>query len=63
MNARLRTLVVLIGLALGLSFPAPAGAAPGDPAPAFDLVDLDGKRHTYAEYDGRVLILFFVGHN
>lgn len=40
--------------------PAYTGLAVGTPAPAFDLPDLDGKRHTLDEWLGRrVLIVFF----
>ena len=49
--------------ALILLFSHPASAAPGDPIPTFDLVDLQGKQHTYQQYEGRILLLFFLGHN
>jgi hypothetical protein len=42
---------------------APALASPGDPIPKFDLTDLTGKQHTYQQYEGRMLLLFFLGHN
>ena len=41
----------------------PVKAAPGDPIPMFDLVDLNGETHTYQQYEGQIVLLFFVGHN
>src|SRR5437016_1825846 len=37
----------------------PPGLAVGAAAPAFDLPDLDGKRHTLAQYRGRRVIVAF----
>ena len=57
--AQLLALVLLVLVtAPGLTF-----AAPGDPVPAFDLIDLAGNRHTADDYEGQILLLFFVGHN
>ena len=50
-------------LVLILGSPGISTAAPGDPVPAFDLVDLAGNRHTADDYQGHILLLFFVGHN
>ena len=36
-----------------------SGLKAGDPAPAFDCQDEDGKRHRLADYAGRWLVLFF----
>jgi hypothetical protein len=38
-------------------------AALGERVPAFDLIDLAGRQHTYADYEGQILLLFFLGHN
>lgn len=56
---------LLMAVLVGSSFHAPSDvlAAVGDPVPKFDLVDLAGRRHTYAEYEGQILVLFFLGHN
>ena len=35
------------------------GLKPGDPAPAFDCLDEDGKRHRLSDYAGRWLVIFF----
>ena len=50
-------------LVLILGSPGISSAAAGDPVPAFDLVDLAGNRHTADDYQGHILLLFFVGHN
>src|SRR5437763_13137776 len=50
-------------LVAGSTAAAPAGPPPGLPvgaeAPAFDLPDLDGTRHTLAQYRGRKVLLIF----
>jgi hypothetical protein len=46
-----------------LHSPSEVHSAVGDRAPAFDLIDLAGKQHTYTEYEGEILLLFFIGHN
>lgn len=51
---------VLAGL-LGISSAAQAGV--GDPVASFSLAGLDGKIHSPAVYKGKVLVLFFLGHN
>ena len=57
-----RTFLFKLGL-MGVLMSAIVHAAPGDPVPAFDLVDLSGKQHTPSEYTGQILLLFFLGHN
>ena len=52
--------VLLAGL-LGISSVAQAGV--GDPVANFSLAGLDGKIHSPAVYKGKVLVLFFLGHN
>ena len=37
----------------------PVTLAAGDPAPAFDLPDQDGVRHSLAGYRGRTVVLYF----
>jgi peroxiredoxin Q/BCP len=34
-------------------------AAEGQPAPAFELADQDGKTHRLADYHGKPLVLYF----
>lgn len=62
MNRTRATLSAILSAA-ALLFSHPAQAAPGDPIPAFDLVDLQGNQHTYRQYEGRIVLLFFLGHN
>jgi hypothetical protein len=50
-------------VAFAFQYPREVHSAVGDPVPNFDLIDLAGKRHTYTEYEGRILLLFFLGHN
>ena len=35
----------------------------GDPVIPFSLTDLDGRLHTPDKYKGKVLVLWFVGHD
>jgi cytochrome oxidase Cu insertion factor (SCO1/SenC/PrrC family) len=35
---------------------------PGDPAPDFTLVDLDGTSHTLSDYRGKLVLLWFFGY-
>jgi len=53
--------LALAGLALALFAIAPAGARaaarPGEPAPAFTLVDADGKERSLAEFAGKPVVL------
>jgi peroxiredoxin len=42
---------------------AAAGPAVGDPAPAFKLVDLDGKEHSLEQYRGKVVVLEWINPN
>ena len=50
----------LTGMLLMFPFASRADSLkPGDPAPAFDLLDQHGKRHTLADYQGRWLVLYF----
>jgi peroxiredoxin len=37
----------------------PGGLAPGTPAPAFELPDLEGRQHKLADFRGRRLLLIF----
>ncbi|MHC4810008.1 MAG: TlpA family protein disulfide reductase [Planctomycetota bacterium] len=39
--------------------PAPESLAEGEPAPAFDLEDFDGRRHRLSDYRGKVVLLDF----
>ena len=56
--------LVLIGI--GLAFAAPgafaATAKVGDPAPAFELVDSQGKTRTLAEFAGKTVVLEWTNH-
>ncbi len=45
------------------SAPARAEAVVGKPAPAFSLVDLDGKSHRLADLRGKVVVLEWVNPN
>ena len=54
-------IIALVALILGST--GTCFSDPGDPVPAFDLIDLAGNRHTAGDYDGHILVLFFVGHN
>ena len=51
---------IAVGM-LGLAHPARGGV--GDPVHNFSLGDLDNKLHTPEVHKGKVLILFFLGHN
>ncbi len=51
-------------LLFGLNPPEPADAqSVGDAVPAFSLTGLDGKTYAAANYKGRVLVLYYLGHN
>ena len=50
-------------LALALSTPAGAALFPGDVAPNFNKIDLDGNPQTLAQYQGKVVFLFLLGYN
>ena len=50
-------MVVLLSAAGG------ARAGVGDPMTDFSLQDLQGVTHTLQDYQDRVLVLFFMGHN
>jgi peroxiredoxin Q/BCP len=57
-------LLALAALAVSAATPAPAtgvAAKPkaGDVAPAFSLVDQDGKKHTLADYKGKWVVVYF----
>lgn len=47
-----------------LSFAAPAAAqlGVGEVAPGFTLSDVGGTPRSLADYDGQVVVLFFVGY-
>ena len=51
----------LVFAVLGLS--GSALAKVGDPAPDFMLQDLNGRTHSANIYKGKVLVLFYLGHN
>ena len=55
----LAAVAVLTGLAL---LPGTAGPGPeiGKPAPAFTLVDAQGKKHSLADYKGKVVVVEWV---
>ena len=40
-----------------LAATAAVGAAPGQPAPAFTLMDIEGKSHSLADYKGKTVVL------
>jgi len=63
MHKRHKTALTVALALVATLYSHPAAAAPGDRIPAFDLVDLYGNRHTASEYEGRILLLFFLGHN
>jgi peroxiredoxin len=46
-----------LALAASLPLPAFALASPGQPAPAFELTDLDGRKVTLADLRGRFVVL------
>lgn len=48
---------IMLVLTGGLVASAPPPPTAGDAAPSFDLVDLEGRRHTLAAYRGRTVIL------
>jgi len=54
------TLLVLASAACSR---AAAGPAIGDPAPAFKLVDLDGKEHSLEQHRGKVVVLEWINPN
>ncbi|GEM_PF-2506576 len=41
----------------------PLWAQVGAQIPAFSLQDLDGKTYTEKDYEGRILVLYFMGYN
>ena len=49
-------LIVLMGT-------VPVHAQVGNVAPSFSLQDLEGATHMTEQYRGKVLVLFFFGHN
>jgi peroxiredoxin len=53
----------LLALASAACGRAAAGPAVGDPAPAFKLVDLDGKEHSLEQYRGKVVVLEWINPN
>lgn len=60
-----RLLLLLLTAVLALSAPLPAGpisgegARPGQPAPAFHEIDLDGVEVSFDRYRGRPVVLWF----
>ena len=52
-----RSTVFTLLLACGISAPALAKVAVGEPAPDFSLADSNGKTHTLAQYKGKVVVL------
>lgn len=54
--------VAVIGLALGLGTPA-AAVTVGDSAPDFNLSDTGGRNWSMSSLSGRVVVLYFLGHN
>jgi thiol-disulfide isomerase/thioredoxin len=52
----------LLGLLLALALPAAAAELkpwPGGPTPGLELADLQGKRHSLADYRGKVVLINF----
>ena len=52
----------LFALLLALALPAAAAELkpwPGGPAPSLELVDLQGKKHSLADYRGKVVLINF----
>ena len=50
-------LLVAVGLLVACAAARAAELAPGDPAPAFSLPGSDGKVHSLADYQGKVVVL------
>ena len=42
---------------------SPLPAQVGNQIPAFSLQDLDGRTYTEKDYEGRILVLYFMGYN
>ena len=55
-----RALSLCLPLALAVSA---AHAAVGSPAPDFSLVDTSGKKHSLAEFKGKVVVLEWLNHD
>ena len=58
---RLLCLLVLLATVTALVTPAAAQLAVGANAPDFTLSDTQGVPRTLSDYDGQVVVLFFVG--
>lgn len=56
---------MMAALALMLAPMAPVGAQtlPGEPIHSFDLMDLNGTFHSPAQYKGKILGIFLLGHD
>ena len=61
MKKTILTFFTLAGLILISTLPVSAGPQPGDPAPEFSLLTLDGKTFDLAEYKGKkpVYLIFW----
>jgi len=55
--------IVVTLFALALSTPAGAVLFPGDVAPAFNKIDLNGNPQTLSQYQGKVVFLFLLGYS
>lgn len=56
----MRSFSALVLIFAVLYFPAPAfSISSGEPAPLFELSDLQGRKHTLAEYAGKVVLINF----
>ena len=60
---RFRHLFSIALAAILLSAASGIWAGVGDPMTDFSLQDLRGGTHTLQDYQDRVLVLFFMGHN
>jgi peroxiredoxin len=59
-----RSLTCVLALFLSLSVTEGIwGTSVGDAVPAFSLTGLDGKVYKPEDFKGKVLVLFFIGHN
>jgi peroxiredoxin len=63
MRTRHTLLAATLVAALLTAAPALAAATVGEAAPAFSLQDLDGKRHSLADYRGKVVVLEWINPN
>lgn len=65
MKLKKRCLVWFGGLILSGALPALAWSAPtvGEPAPAFEAVDTQGRAHRLSDFEGQIVILEWTNHD